>query len=175
MRRSTAIATILCVFQLWIGPATLANVKPLSQTPDTWRVGSGRLTWLGMTVYEATLYAPQGEYREDLPHAIRIDYRFSFDRRQLAESSLQEIERIFGTRQDGEQIVARLESLFCNVTRGDRILGIHYPGQGAEFHCNGKPQGQIEDAELAAAFFAIWLNPHTSEPELREQLLGFQP
>jgi hypothetical protein len=37
---------------------------------------------------------------------------------------------------------------------------------------NDKPIGNIDDAEFARAFFAIWLDPKTSEPSLRKQLLG---
>lgn len=175
MRRSTIVAFLLCLLLQCMSTSSFANVEQLSRTPESWRVGSGRLTWLGMTVYRASLYAPQGEFRADHPYAIRIDYRFSFDRRQLAQRSLEEIERLFGARQDGQQVVERLESLFCDVSKGDRIIGIHYPGEGAEFYCNDKLQGHTEDAELAAAFFAIWLNPRTSETQLRKQLLGYQP
>jgi hypothetical protein len=174
MKHPVIISAPLWLLLLWTGFSVYASVEQLSQPPASWRVGSGKLTWLGLTVYQATLYAPQGEYRADLPHAIRIDYRFSFDRRQLAHSSLQEIEKLFGRRQDGEQVVQRLASVFCDVAKGDHILGIHYPGRWAEFHCNGELLGRIEDAALARAFFAIWLNPRTSEPELRDQLLGYQ-
>jgi hypothetical protein len=40
------------------------------------------------------------------------------------------------------------------------------------FFRNGTPIGDIDDREFARAFFAIWLDPRTSEPELRKQLLG---
>lgn len=171
MRRQAAIYTSLWLMLWWAGFSANANVDGLSQPPESWQVGSGKLTWLGMTVYQATLFAPQGNYQADRPHAIRIEYRFSFNRRQLARRSLEEMEKISGTRQD-EQVVQRLEAVFCDVTKGDQILGVHYPGHWAEFHCNGELRGRIEDADLARAFFAIWLNPRTSEPELRKQLLG---
>ena len=37
---------------------------------------------------------------------------------------------------------------------------------------NGKPTGEIRDAEFARLFFGIWLSPKTSEPELRAALLA---
>jgi hypothetical protein len=30
----------------------------------------------------------------------------------------------------------------------------------------------VQDAEFGPAFFAIWLGKHTSEPDLRAELLG---
>jgi len=35
-------------------------------------------------------------------------------------------------------------------------------------------QHEIRDPEFAEAFFAIWLDPRTRDPELRQQLLGLQ-
>jgi len=33
----------------------------------------------------------------------------------------------------------------------------------------------VKELQLARAFFAIWLDPRTSNPELRQQLLGMAP
>ena len=58
-----------------------------------------------------------------------------------------------------------------DVKKGDRILGVHRPGIGAAFWVNGKPHGEIRDAEFAKLFFGIWLSPKTSEPKMRDILL----
>ena len=55
---------------------------------------------------------------------------------------------------------------------GDRITGVHLPGEGARFFVNGRLQGELRDADFARLFFGIWLSPRTSEPALREALLG---
>ena len=172
MKLPALIISTLWLLLTFTDAGAKAGLALSSELHEHWQVGSGRLTWLGMTVYQATLFAPQGEYRDDAVHAIRIDYRFSFDRRQLALRSLQEMERIFGQRNDREQVVKQLESVFCDVTKGDRILGIHRPGHGAEFLCNGELQGRITDPDLARELFALWLDPRTSEPALRNRLLG---
>jgi hypothetical protein len=90
----------------------------------------------------------------------------------MAQRSLQEIEQIFGKQQQADEIVRQLASVFSDVSRGDHITGVHYPGEGAEFYGKQGLLGRLDDAELAAAFFAIWLSPKTSEPGLRSQLLG---
>ena len=62
-----------------------------------------------------------------------------------------------------------------DVKKGDRVLGIHKPGTGADFWVNGKLVGEIQDAEFARLFFGIWLSPKTSEPQIRTLLLGGTP
>jgi hypothetical protein len=137
-------------------------------------VGAGQLTWWGMTVYDAALLAPGGTYNADHPHAIKITYRFGFSQEQLAQKSLEEIERIHGRMADRAATLEVLKAVFRDVAKGDHILGIHYPGQGAEFYSDDRPLGRIEDAALAAAFFSIWLDPATREPGLRAQMLGYR-
>jgi len=137
-------------------------------------VGSGQLTWWGMTVYDAVLYAPEGIYRPETPHSLEITYRFSFTQEQLASRSLAEIERLFGKRSDRDAVLAQFRSVFHDVVKGDRITAVHSPGKGADFFYGESPLGRIEDAALAAEFFSIWLHPETSEPNLRSQLLGIR-
>jgi hypothetical protein len=149
-----------------------AGMEPMSELPHCRLVGAGDLTWFGMTVYRAALCTLDGEYRPGQPHALEITYRFSFTRDKLARVSLQEIERIFGPQQDRDEVEARLRAVFRDVANGDRITGIHHPGQGAVFYGNDVLLGRIGDAALAEAFFAIWLDPRTREPALRSKLLG---
>jgi len=137
-------------------------------------VGSGQLTWWGMTVYDAALYAPGGIYRPETPHSLEITYRFSFTQAQLASRSLEEIERLYGKRSNREAALARFRSVFPDVAPGDRITALHRPGEGADFYRGDAPLGRIADAVLAAQFLSIWLHPATSEPGLRSQLLGIR-
>ena len=137
-------------------------------------VGAGQLTWWGIKVYDAALYATHGSYHPDHPHAIKITYQLSFSQEQLARKSLEEIERIFGAQADREAQLQELQSVLRDVTRGDHILGVHYPGKGAEFYSEGVLLGRLENMRLAEAFLSIWLNPATREPDLRAQLLGYR-
>ena len=62
--------------------------------------------------------------------------------------------------------------MFPNVKKGDRLLGVQQPGQGAAFWFNGQLRGDIRDAEFARLFFGIWLSPRSSELAMRQALLG---
>ncbi|MNT77935.1 hypothetical protein D3C72_2171120 [compost metagenome] len=61
---------------------------------------------------------------------------------------------------------------FVDVEPGSRITGVHLPGQGARFYVGRELKHEVRDQEFARAFFAIWLDPRTRNPELRAQLLG---
>ncbi|MEW8585736.1 MAG: chalcone isomerase family protein [Candidatus Thiodiazotropha sp.] len=150
-----------------------ARVSPLDDYPSFQSVGSGDLTWWGIRIYRATLYAPLGRYGPNSPHALEIVYRMAISREQLAKTSLKEIEKIRGRAlTDREGVLDQLESVFRDVSAGDAIVGLHLPGEGARFYTGTDYLGRIDDPELAAAFFGIWLSPASRKPGLRSELLG---
>ncbi len=68
-----------------------------------------------------------------------------------------------------------MKRLFPDVHAGDRITGVHRPGEGAAFFVNGRAVGEVRDSRFAQLFFGIWLSPRTSQPSLRAALLGTPP
>ena len=88
-------------------------------------------------------------------------------------ASLEEIRRL-GETNEGR--LARwkplLEKALPSVAPGETLVGLHEPGRGARFWHEGRLTARIDDAELASAFFAIWLDARTREPALRARLLG---
>jgi len=54
---------------------------------------------------------------------------------------------------------------------GPGLAGIYRPGSGTRFYLDGRFLGEIADPEFGRAFFAIWLDPRTSAPQLRASLL----
>ena len=173
-RQKPVLASMALALLLGFVPGLWAATDEVlsSEFSQLEKVGSGKLTWFGLTVYRAWLYAPSGEYRHNRPHAIKISYEMAFSRRQLAQATLDEMQHIQGELADTEGLLPKLENALNDVRRGDAITGVHYPGRGAEFYTNGELTGRLDDAGLAAAFFAIWLDPRTSEPALRTRLLG---
>lgn len=147
-----------------------------AQLPDAarWQLqGSGEMRWFGFSIYAAKLWRSGPEWRSDAPYALELTYRRDISAEQLVDTSIDEIERL-GT-EDAQRLRAwrmALAQMFPSVRAGDTLLGLHEPGRGARFFFNGKPVGRIADAQLAAAFFAIWLDPRTQAPELRARLLA---
>jgi hypothetical protein len=135
-----------------------------------------RYTYFGFDVYLVSLWtAPdfQPEAGENQRLALELNYLRPFAATDIAKRSLQEMRRVraFSAAQE-KQWLSDMEQVFPNVRKGDRLLGLHRPGESAVFWHNGEPRGEIRDPEFARLFFGIWLSPRTSAPALREALLA---
>lgn len=138
-------------------------------------VGSGRLTWFGLHVYDAALFAAPGFDPADplaQPFALELTYARRLSGKSIAAASRDEIARLgFGDEAARAQWHARMERLFPDVEAGRRLTGVNLPAQGARFYFDGRPAGAIDDPAFARAFFAIWLDARTRAPQLRAGLL----
>jgi Chalcone isomerase-like len=139
-------------------------------------VGAARLTVWGFQVYDARLWAQSQFAADDYERssfALEITYLRNFDSGVIAERSLKEMRGIGSmSEQQAAQWLAQMRNVFPSITKGDRLVGVYKPGEGAAFSLNGKPTGDIRDPQFARLFFGIWLSPLTSAPQLRRELLG---
>lgn len=143
-------------------------------------IGQGLLRWFGLRVYDAALWATGGRFDPsrpmDVPFALELRYLRTLEGAAIADASIREIARMgFGTAAQQDAWLQQMRKLFPNVRDGDRLAGIHRPGQGVEFLGNDAPIGRVEDPEFARAFFAIWLDQRTTVPDLRRALLSGAP
>ena len=152
-----------------------AERPELGVLPDA-RAGSPvRLRVWGFEVYDARLWTLAGFDPQRLAEhafALELVYLRRLQGAAIAQRSIEEMQRLsdLATGQR-EQWQERLRQLLPDVSAGDRLTGVHWPGRGAEFWHNGRRLGQIEDVRLASLFFGIWLDEKTSEPGLRAQML----
>ena len=158
-------------------PAPALPATVMAQAGDELApLGRGRLTFWGFEVYDATLWAPKGfrasQYASQ-PFVLELTYQRNFSAGEISRVSLQEMRRHgdFDPAQ-AERWQSRLTAALPDVRRGDRLSGLHRPGQGVAFFHNGRPTGEIADPAFARLFFAIWLGEATSAPELRQALLA---
>jgi len=172
-RRSTLLA-LACL--PWSGaqgqPVELAGA--LVGTPRL--LGQGKLTYFGLHVYGAKLWVAEGFKPDDFtrhPVALELEYARSLVGKMIAERSLVEMKKVGNVVDDkGSAWLSAMTQAFPDVAKGDRITGIYRPDEGMRFFFNGKPSGDIRDPEFARLFIGIWLSPRTSEPQLRQALLG---
>jgi len=139
-------------------------------------IGKSRLTVWGFQVYDAWLWALPGFKLENLPgqpFALELAYLRDFASRDIAERSMTEMRRSAAISDDQAKIwINEMLRVIPDIKKGDRVMGIHRPGTGAQLLVNGKSSGEIRDAEFARLFFGIWLSPRTSEPKVRAALLA---
>lgn len=149
--------------------SAFAVAETAGQRGELKRWGSGEFRRFGFLVYEATLWAADDPVRP--PLALKLTYRRNIDGELIAEASIKEIRKLgMADKATLNRWGELMTGLFPDVKPGDSIVG-HYLPEGARFTFNEQPLGSIDDPAFARAFFAIWLDPNTSEPDLRAALL----
>lgn len=168
MRNYWLLFFALLPLQLWADDKAISRYVPQAEL-----VGKGRLSVVFWDVYDASLFAPGGEFEESKPYALSIDYFRTIEGVDIADRTVEEIRaQGFG---DDKKLAAWQETLrgiFPNVTPGTNITAIYGANKSTRIFHNGKEIASINDPLFSKHFFAIWLSEKTSEPSLRKQLLG---
>jgi hypothetical protein len=155
-------------------PALPAAVTSL--VPNLEAKGGGEMTFMTLAVYAAYFYCidrPRCRWAPEQPFAMQLVYHRSLAGAKIAERSVEEIAKLgYGTPDQRARWGALMKQFFVDVVDGDHITGLNLPQLGIRYYYNGKLLGEIQDREFAKAFFGIWLDPRTSEPELRKKLLS---
>lgn len=163
----------------WLLPRAFALSMPpevAAALPAAKLQGSNRLTVWGFKVYDARLWAPAAPTAEQWakqPLALELNYLRKLEGKAIAERSLKEMRRQGDIAPaTSQRWLTAMESAFPDVGEGDRITGVHTPGDSASFYFNGTLRAEVRDADFARMFFGIWLSARTSEPAMRDALLG---
>jgi hypothetical protein len=170
MKHVVRAALLACL--CWAGAALAASPHIEAAVPQARLAGSGLFTWFGLKVYTAELYVGPKGYAPELPFALDLRYARDFKGRKIAMVSVEQMEKVnAGTPQQRAVWQEKMQALFPDVKENSHITGVNVPGSGARFFLDGAPLGSIDDPAFARAFFAIWLDPATTAPELRKALL----
>lgn len=158
-------------------PVAVATPEEVTtELPGARLHGQGQLSFFGLRVYDARLWTLATFRPQDYAQhafALELHYLRRLDGAAIAERSLVEMRRVGEVAAaDAERWLAAMKRAFPDVRDGDRIVGLHRPGEGARFFFNGRLLDEVPDAAFARSFFSIWLSPRTSEPGLRAALLA---
>jgi hypothetical protein len=157
-------------------PSATPPVEAATALPGVRIQGDSRLRFFGLRIYDARLWVGAKAVESDwsaVPFALELVYARQLKGAQIAERSLKEMRRQGDIAPETEQRWrAALEQWLPDVKEGDRLTGVNHPGRGLTLYFNGSPRAESADLDLARVFFGIWLSPRTSEPALREALLG---
>ena len=132
--------------------------------------GSGKFNWWGFHIYDASFYRAGAPSSQEF--AIDIRYQKSFTGVAIANSSAEEMKKIGVPDTQAALWGKDLAKIFPNIESGQTLTAVYAPTQGTIFYHDGKRIAQIPSVEFSKAFFGIWLNPKTSSPKLRSELLG---
>jgi len=180
MRARTSTAASLTLLALSLaGVEVLASTLPepvVERGYPLRRVGAGELRWLGLPIYDASLWTTSGRYSGFGPGetvALSLWYGRSFRRDELlgiTERAWKKLGRPDAVQR--ERWLAELRREWSDVTPGDNVTTIVVPGGPTRFYDQRGLFAQVDDPAFGPAFLAIWLDPRTVVGDLRRQLLG---
>ncbi len=174
------LSSFLVLFLFLSAGSSLIQAEPnlknnISQKilPGAQKLGSGRLTYLGWSVYDATLYSKNKKFSFKHPFALTLSYHMPAKGNDIAKITIQEM-RNLGLKDELRLATwyRQMQAIFPNVQKGTELTGVYSPEKGTQFFLKQKPIGTIKDKQFGKWFFKIWLSEKTSFKSLRLQLLG---
>lgn len=180
MRCMLAIAP-LCIALSVVGAraSDIPTLPPpvLAAAPQLHVLGHGPLDYpflfFHVHIYDAALYVAGAQWSQQAPYALAVTYARSFSGQSIADEGIKQLKRLGYTDQDElHRWHQDMVKAFPEVHKGDTLVGLYLPGGETRFYLNGKLTGDIKDPRFSTAFFSMWLNPKTSDPELRKALLN---
>ncbi len=156
-------------------PAPLKENLEQKILPGAQKLGSGRLTFFGWSIYQASLYSFEKKISFNSPFLLSIEYDRPVKGMQIAKKSIEAIRYLgFDNEYHLASWYAQMRLIFPDVTKGTHLIGLYMPKQGVRFYHGSKPIGMIKDTQFASWFFNIWLSEKTKLKGLRRQLLGMK-
>ncbi|MCB5185857.1 chalcone isomerase family protein [Methylobacillus gramineus] len=143
-----------------------------AEIPHAQIVGQGDLRWFGIKVYSAQLWAENGQYQLDKPHALVLTYGHDFSAKNLAKEGVNQLRKQGIEENKIKEWQPLMEQAFTDVKAGDTLTAIQLPNQAIRFYSNNKVTSTIDDADFTRSFLDIWLGPKTTEPKLRLKLIN---
>lgn len=138
-------------------------------------VGQGRMKVMLWKVFDASLYAPNGQYSESQPFALSLSYLRKLEGRKIVSKTIEEMTS--QNKFDKSELTdwqKQLSAIIADVDAGTIITGIRDENGHTLFYRDGQAVGQIANERFTRGFFDIWLGETTSEPQLRNRLLGLK-
>ena len=155
---------------------TSAKNNASTAFPTLIAVGHGELTWFGLSIYRASLWTSNGEFQnveDSLPLALTITYEKNITSNALVERTLKEWKHLgIFNEQDRNSWGKTLKQIWPDVKPGDSITTLVNNNRQTLFYYNGTLLKTLEHPALGTALLSIWLDPNTSEPDLRTKLIG---
>ena len=163
----SALLSLCMATSLWASQVLLPGAQP--STPQ-------RLKIWGFEIYDALLWSRPGFSVQQYAaqgFGLELVYLRRFDGKDIAMRSIEEMKKIGPFSADQEKTwLKAMADIFPNVQKGDSLLGIYKPNEGAEFWSNQKRLGVVPDPQFAKLFFGIWLHEATPSPAIRQAWLN---
>ena len=174
-KRSLRLATMVLV--LISATSAIASQRPLpppvlSAAPGMHPFGKGRHSWLGIRVYDATLWIVGPQWSAAAPHALDIEPGRDVPADTLVKSAIAQMRdlKLGDARQLGIW-QAELKKLIPNVKQGDQVVIFCSDTNRTLSYLNNSSTGEVDDPSFCQAIMSVWLHPQTKHQAMRKSLL----
>ncbi len=140
--------------------------------------GAGLKKFLGIQIVAVALYLPEGvpskDVLSDCPKRLEVVYLQNIPKEELQRATSKGV-RINVSKteyQDLEPKIRGVNDKYVDVRKGDKIVVDYLPGLGLQVTVNQENKGIIKGADIARAFFAIWVGDHPVDANMKDSLLG---
>ncbi|QBF82107.1 hypothetical protein EXU30_04840 [Shewanella maritima] len=136
-------------------------------------VGEGEMSFMWFDVYRAKLLTEDGRYfSKQQPLILDIEYYRDIEADDLIEATVDQWQHLGMAQSLIDEFAPSLKHAWPDVKQGDRLtFKVNTNGEGA-FWYNDEHVHTVSTPYFSQAFVSIWLSENTSEPGLRQALLG---
>ena len=135
-------------------------------------IGQSNLYVFIWHIYDIQLYSTT-PFSFNKPFRLVLHYKKSLTGEEITEHSTEQMEEIACSNpKQSKAWDKRMRTIFPNIDSGDTLTGSYQPNGATLFYKNKNLIGRVDDPAFGRCFFGIWLDPKTTEPKLRNELLG---
>lgn len=168
----SALAALAIAFA-GAAPAAANPAEVGAALPGAQSVGEAPYRLLGITVFEAELFAANGAFSWQQPFALSLTYARSARQTTIINRTISEMSnRGAGSAEQLAPLRTQLQRCFPDVARGDRITGVSTGANTARFYVNGAQSCQVEWPNFRRNFFGIWLDARGGQAAMSARLRG---
>ena len=160
----SSMKKLLAIFLLFFHVSVASDMK---------LIGQGTLKVLFFEVYDIRLLSDSNPFSWENKFQLEFEYRRTLTKERVIDSSLKELKRQQNvTEQNLNEWETYLEEAIQPLQEGSKAT-IEWNPQGTiTFQNEGVKSVTIKDEIFARSYINIWLGEETSQPKLRNQLLG---
>jgi hypothetical protein len=144
----------------------------LSKAPEIHPFGKGRHTWLGIRMYDATLWIVGPQWSAAAPQALDIEPGRAVPADTLVKNAIAEMRSLkVGDERQLRIWEGELRQIIPNVRQGDQIVIFCPDSKRTLAYLNNSSTGSIDDPSFCPAVMSVWLHPQTKHQAIRRSLL----
>ena len=135
--------------------------------------GTGTYRWFFLDVYDAQLWGPIVNNFYDHPLSLELKYKRNFKGDEIMKQTIQELVSAGVDLKINQGQIDELKKIIPDVQKGDSLRANYWPQKGLQFTLNStKDLGLLKDKEFSKLFLEYKQEKKTSDPVLRDKLLG---